>query len=110
MLRMSSCPIAVGRVDLTLVLHRRGKRQGFAARARAKIEHLFAWLREGKNRGELRAFVLNFGEALDVGGLGRKRRAAPVRRQRQTQPRRGIRRWSRAQMRETREHLLARRF
>src|SRR3984893_5331849 len=62
-----SGPIAVGRVDLALVLHRRGKRQGFAARARAKIEHLLAWFCEGKNRGELRAFVLNFGKAFDVG-------------------------------------------
>ena len=83
------CPIAVARMDLALVLHRCGERQGFAARARAKIEHLLAWPCQGKDCGKLRAFILNFDETLDIGGLGGKRRAAPVGRQRQAQAERG---------------------
>ena len=78
------CPITVARMDLALVLHRCGERQGFAARARTKIEHLLAGPCQGKGGGKLRAFILNFDKALDIGGLGRKRGAAPVGCQRQT--------------------------
>jgi len=41
----------------------------FCARARTKIEHLLAGPCQGKGGGKLRAFILNFDKALDIGGL-----------------------------------------
>ena len=71
--------VGVGGVDLALVLHHACKRQRLAARARAKVEDLHAGLGFREERGELRAFVLQLDEALDVGRVGGERRRAAVR-------------------------------
>ncbi len=52
--------VDVGGVNLAAVFHRRGERQRLAAGAGAKIDHLLAGLGAGKQRGELRALVLDF--------------------------------------------------
>ena len=70
--RAGACP--VGGIELSLVLHGGGERQRLAAGAGAEIDHLLAGLRAGKQRGELRAFVLHFDQALDEGRLGMDRR------------------------------------
>ena len=94
--------VAIGRVDLAVVLHRRGERQRLAAGAGAKIDHLLAGLGAGKKRSELRAFVLDFDAALEERRLGMDRRAFGIRRETDAQaPRRPSRRLS-AEMRKLR--------
>ena len=51
--------VVVG-VELTGVLHQRRERHRFAARAGAKIEHLFPRSGTGEESGDLRTLVLNF--------------------------------------------------
>ena len=70
--------VVVGGVELALVLHRRRERQRLAAGAGAEIDHLLAGLGVGQQRGKLRAFVLDFDQALDEGRLGMDRRAAGI--------------------------------
>ncbi|RWV77504.1 hypothetical protein GW17_00061653, partial [Ensete ventricosum] len=70
--------LAVGRIDLAVVVHSCGERQGLAAAAGAKIKHLLAGLGRAEQRRQLRALVLDFDEAFDIGGLAGKRRAAAV--------------------------------
>ena len=70
--------VGVGGIDLAQVLHAGGERERLAAGAGAQIEDLHAWLGAGDERGELRALVLHFHEALDIGGIGRERRRTPV--------------------------------
>ena len=57
--------VAVGRVDLAVILHHRRERQGLAARAGAQVDHLLAAPRACEQRGELRTLVLHFDHALD---------------------------------------------
>ena len=73
--------VVVGGEDLSLVLHHGGKRQRLAAGAGAEIDHLLAGLGAGKQRGQLRTFVLHFDHALEEGRLGMDRRALGVGRQ-----------------------------
>ena len=70
--------VVVGGVDLALVLHRGRQRQRLAAAAGAEIDHLLAGLGAGEQRRKLRAFVLDFDQALEIGGLGMDRRALGV--------------------------------
>ena len=70
--------VRVGGVDLSLIGHHARERERLAAGAGAEIERLHAGLGAGKQRRELRAFVLYFDQALDVAGLGGERDAAPV--------------------------------
>ena len=67
--------VDVGGVDLAAVFHRRRERQRLAAGAGAEIDHLLAGLCAGKERGKLRALVLDFDQALEKGRLGVDRRA-----------------------------------
>ena len=70
--------VVVGGVELALVLHRRRERQRLAAGAGAEVDHLLAGLGAGKQRGKLRALVLDLDQALDEGRLGMDRRALGV--------------------------------
>ena len=70
--------VVVGGVELPLVLHRGRERERLAAGAGAEIDHLLAGPGVGKQRGKLRAFVLDFDLALDEGRLGVHRRTAGV--------------------------------
>ena len=70
--------VVVGGVDLALVFHQRRERQRLAAAAGAKVEHLLAGLGAGEQRGELRALVLDFDQALEIGELGMDRRALGI--------------------------------
>ena len=62
--------VGVGRENLAFVVHRRRERERFAAGAGAQIDHLLAAFGAGKQRCELRAFVLDFNQTLDESGLG----------------------------------------
>jgi hypothetical protein len=77
--RHEAALIGVSRVDLAAVLHRRGKRQRLAAGAGAKIDDLLARLGAGKERGELRAFVLDFDAAFEEQRFGMNCRAFGIR-------------------------------
>ena len=63
--------VGIGRENLALVApHGRRERERFAAGAGTQIDHLFAGLCAGEQRGELRAFILDFDQALDESGFG----------------------------------------
>ena len=61
-----------------MVFHRRGDRERLAARPGAEVEDLHAGLGLGKQRRELRALVLHFDEAFEIGRVGGERRRAAV--------------------------------
>src|SRR5579884_2397801 len=102
------CAVAVGCVNLPLILHQRRKREALTASARAKIEHLLACLRKREKRGKLRGFLLDFDKAFDVSGLGRKLRRAAVQREREPQANGRKRRWAWAKMGKAGACLVAR--
>ena len=72
--RREAALVGIGGVNLPVVLHRGRQGQRLAAGPGAEIDHLFARLRSRQQRGELRAFVLDFDQSLDKGMLGMDRR------------------------------------
>ena len=70
--------VDVGGIDLAAIFHGGSERQGLAASAGGKIDHLLAGFGAGKNRGKLRAFVLDFDKTLAKGRLGMDRRASGI--------------------------------
>ena len=76
--RREPVSVRVGGVDLALVFHRRGERERLAAGPGAEVEDLHARLGFGQQRRELRALVLHFDQAFDIGRVGGERRRAPV--------------------------------
>ncbi len=99
--------VDVGGVDLAAIFHRRRQRQRLAAGAGGEIDHLLAGLGAGKNRGKLRAFVLDFDGTLAKGRLGVDRRASGIGGQPDAQPHRRPPRRLDIEMGELRQHLLA---
>ena len=80
--------VVVGGVELAFVLHHRRERERLAAAAGAEVDHLLARPRAGEQRCELRALVLDFDEALEIGRLGMDRRAFCVSRKPDAQAKR----------------------
>ena len=99
--------VDVGGVDLAAVFHRRRQCQRLTAGASGKIDHLLTGFCTGKNRGKLRAFVLNFDQALAKGRLGVDRRASGIGGHPDAQPKRRPPRRLDVEMGEIRQHLLA---
>ena len=99
--------VAVGRVDLALVLHDRGERQRLAAGAGAEIDDMLARPRIDQQSRELGALVLHLDQALDEGGLGMDRRILGVGPEHDAQSERRPARRRRAQMRERGRNPLA---
>ena len=100
--------VGVGRVDLAAVLHRCGQRQRLAAGAGAKIDDLLARLGAGKERGKLRAFVLDLDAAFEKGRLGMNRRAFGIRRKTDAKPDRRPSRRLGVEMGKLRQRVFAR--
>ncbi len=100
--RHEAALVGIGRVDLAAVLHRGGQRQRLAAGAGAEIDDLLAGLGAGEERGELRAFVLDFDAAFEESRLGMNRRAFGIRRKPDAQPDRRPSRRLGVKMRELR--------
>ena len=98
--------VDVGRVNLAAILHHGGQRQGFSAGAGGQIDDLFAGLGAGEQRGELRAFVLDFDRTLAKARLGMDGRAFRFGRKPNAQPDRRPSRRLGVKMRNHRQHLI----
>ena len=69
--------VGIGCVKLSMILHRRRKRERLAAGAGAQIKDLLLRPAAGEQRRKLRALVLNLVPAFAVTGLGLDMGASP---------------------------------
>ena len=93
--RRQTALVVVGGIELALVLHHRGQRQGLAPRPGTEIDHLLAGRGAREEGGELRAFVLHLDHAFEEGRLGMDRRALGIGRQADAQAPRATSAWAR---------------